>query len=55
MGRKSGISKLKVGFSVDIDTYQEFEKYCEDNFINKSKLMDKILKDFLKKQKSKVE
>jgi hypothetical protein len=55
MGRKSGVSKLKVGFSVDIDTYQEFERYCEENYINKSKLMDKILKDFLKKQKSKVE
>ena len=51
MGRKSGVNKLKVGFSIDIDTYQEFEKYCEGNYINKSKLMDKILKDFLKKRK----
>ena len=55
MGRKSGVNKLKVGFSIDIDTYQEFEKYCEGNYIKKSKLMDKILKDFLKKEKSKVE
>lgn len=55
MGRKSGVNKLKVGFSVDINTYQEFEEYCESNYINKSKLMDKILKDFLKKEKSKIE
>ena len=43
MGRKSGIKKLKVGFSVDIITYEEFERYCDDNYINKSKLMDKII------------
>jgi hypothetical protein len=52
MGRKSGIKKLKVGFSVDISTYEEFERYCDDNYINKSKLMDKILKDFLKNEKN---
>jgi len=53
MGRKLGINKIKVGFSVDIDTYQEFEKYCDANYINKSKLVDKILKDFLQKNKIK--
>lgn len=53
MGRKLGINKIKVGFSVDIDTYQEFEKYCDVNYINKSKLVDKILKDFLQKNKIK--
>lgn len=55
MGRKSGINKLKVGFSIDKDTHYEFERYCESNFINKSKLIDKILKDFLKKEKSKTD
>jgi hypothetical protein len=54
MGRKLGINKIKVGFSVDIDTYQEFEKYCDGNYINKSKLVDKILKDFLEKEKNKL-
>jgi hypothetical protein len=50
MGRKSGINKIKVGFSVDIETYKDFEQYCEENSINKSKLMDKILKNFLEKE-----
>jgi hypothetical protein len=50
MGRKSGVNKLKVGFSIDIETYKEFEQYCEENSINKSKLMDKILKNFLEKE-----
>ncbi len=48
---KRGIKKVKVGFSVDIETYNEFELYCNDNYINKSKLMDKIIKDFLNKEK----
>ena len=42
---KRGIKKVKVGFSVDIETYNEFELYCNDNYINKSKLIDKIIKD----------
>jgi hypothetical protein len=33
MGRKSGVNKLKVGFSLDIETYKEFEQYCEENSI----------------------
>ena len=48
---KRGIKKAKVGFSVDIETYNQFESYCNDNYINKSKLMDKIIKDFLEKEK----
>ena len=54
MGRKSGVNKLKVGFSIDIETYKEFEQYCEENSINKSKLIDKILKNFLEKEDTKL-
>ena len=54
MGRKSGVNKLKVGFSIDIETYKEFEKYCEENSINRSKLIDKILKTFLEKEDAKM-
>ena len=54
MSRKPGINKMKVGFSVDIVTYEEFEKYCDDNFINKSKLIDKIMSEFLEGKKNKV-
>jgi hypothetical protein len=37
------------------DTLNLNQNNREGNYINKSKLMDKILKDFLKKEKSKVE
>ena len=53
MGRKLGVNKLKVGFSIDIDTYKEFERYCDEKSINKSKLMDRILKNFLESEQSK--
>lgn len=47
MAKSKGISKSKVGFSIDISTNIEFEEYCESNNINKSKLIDKIIKSFL--------
>lgn len=42
-----GIKKSKVGFSIDIETNEKLELYCQSNLINKSKLIDKIIKDFL--------
>jgi len=53
MARKIGVNKSKVGFSVDRDTYAEFEKYCDDNDINKSKLVERMLRKFLE-EKSKI-
>jgi metal-responsive CopG/Arc/MetJ family transcriptional regulator len=46
---KKGIKKTKAGFSIDIELLEEFELYCDDNFINKSKLVNKLINDFLKK------
>jgi len=47
MARAKGINKYKVGFSIDISTIESFDEYCEINNINKSKLIDKIIKKFL--------
>jgi metal-responsive CopG/Arc/MetJ family transcriptional regulator len=47
MSRKKGINKVKVGFSIDKDVIEEFNTYCEVNSINKSKLISKILSDFI--------
>jgi hypothetical protein len=55
MTKPRGIKKQKIGFSIDISTNEEFEKYCEENNINKSKLMDKIIKKFLKESKNEKE
>ncbi len=47
------MKKVKVGFSVDSNISDEFNQYCDDRAINKSKLVNKILSDFLTKQKNK--
>lgn len=51
MGRKLGINKIKAGFSIDVETYKYLEDYCNTTLINKSKLIDKLIKDFLNKNK----
>jgi metal-responsive CopG/Arc/MetJ family transcriptional regulator len=48
-------SKVKVGFSIDHSTNEEFNNYCEAGSINKSKLVNKILKDFLKNRKKEID
>jgi hypothetical protein len=51
MSRKKGINKIKVGFSIDKEVIEEFNLYCEYNTINKSKLINKILIDFINKKR----
>ena len=43
-------NKVKVGYSIDNLLNEDFNKYCEERSINKSKLVNKILNDYLKKQ-----
>lgn len=47
MGRQKGVNKAKVGFSIDLDVEKEFNQYCDENNINKSKLINKIIQSFL--------
>tara|TARA_X000000368_G_scaffold418595_1_gene418916 strand:+ start:5092 stop:5250 length:159 start_codon:yes stop_codon:yes gene_type:complete len=52
MGRKQGINKAKVGFSIDKEVDKDFNDYCDVNNINKSKLINKIIKSFLETVKN---
>lgn len=47
--------KAKVGFSIDSSINEEFTKWCDSGSINKSKLVNKLIKDFLEKEKNKIE
>lgn len=38
------IKKSKVFFSIDTQVNEQFEKYCDDNFINKSKIIEGLIK-----------
>lgn len=53
MARKKGLNKSKVGFSVDIEVIEELEKYCDVNFLTKSKVVNELLKRFLDSKKYK--
>lgn len=47
MARKKGKLKEKVGFSIDKETNELLDQYCQDNMINKSKLINHLIKSFL--------
>lgn len=39
--------KQSVGFKIDASVIERFNKHCKDNLLIKSRLIEKILKDFL--------
>jgi metal-responsive CopG/Arc/MetJ family transcriptional regulator len=47
MARPKGQTKQKVGFSIDIKTVKELDEFCDSKSINRSKLVNKIVKDYL--------
>jgi metal-responsive CopG/Arc/MetJ family transcriptional regulator len=51
MGRKLGINKVKAGFSVDIDLYNDLNDYCDSKMVNKSKLVNNLIRKFLRENK----
>lgn len=51
MARKRGKHKQKVGFSIDKINMEYLNDYCEENYINKSQLVNKLISNFLKKVK----
>lgn len=45
--------KVQLSFTLNKTTNNEFLKYCKDNLINKSQLLEKIIDDYLKINTSK--
>ena len=41
----------KVTLSLDVETYDSFQKYCEENAIRISKKIEIWIRDFLKEKK----
>ena len=52
MSRKKGKYKQKVGFSIDKNNIEILDKYCNDNYINKSQLVNSLISDFVEKIKN---
>ena len=51
MADKRGELKQKVTLSIDSDTYQKFQKYCEENAIMLSKKIELFMKKELEETK----
>lgn len=44
--------KITKTFTVDIDIYSDFEQICKNNKINRSKLIEDFIKDFVNVSKN---
>lgn len=55
MSRTKGINKEKVGFSLDKEVAQELQNFCEENSVNKSHLVNRLIKKHLEKSKKYIE
>jgi hypothetical protein len=51
---KKGVNSKKTGFSIDIEVDNQLKEYCESNLINKSKLVTKLIRDYLEKMKVRI-
>lgn len=43
--------KVKVFFTIDPDIHQEFDKHIEENLLDKSKLIEHLIKEYIEKSK----
>jgi len=46
-----GVSKENIGFSLDKEVSKELKKFCEENSINSSHLVNKLIKNHLKESR----
>lgn len=40
--------KLKIYFSMDPDLYEIFEKHIDENLLDKSKVIEKLIAEYIK-------
>ncbi len=41
--------KLKIYFSMNPDLYELFEKHLDENLLDKSKVIEKLIEDYMRK------
>ncbi len=42
--------KIKIYFSMDPDLYKEFEEHIDSNLMDKSKVIENLIKEYMVKQ-----
>lgn len=40
--------KIKIYFSMHPDLYENFEKHIDDNLLDKSKVIEKLIEEYMK-------
>lgn len=45
--------KVKVFFTIDPDLYTEFDKHIDDKLLDKSKLIEFLIREYINNEKSK--
>lgn len=52
--KKSGIiRKAKISMSIDIEVLKEFDRICDDKSINRSSIVNKMIKKWVEENKIK--
>jgi metal-responsive CopG/Arc/MetJ family transcriptional regulator len=46
--------KVKVFFTIDPDLYSEFEKHIDDKLLDKSKLIEFLIREYMNNENKKV-
>ncbi len=46
--------KVKVFFTIDPDLYTEFEKHIDDKLLDKSKLIEFLIREYMNNENKKV-
>ena len=47
VGRKSKGETIRTGFKFEKDLYERFDRFCEENACNKTKLLEILMKKYL--------
>ena len=48
--KEKGKRKIKIYFSMDPDLYKVFEKHIDENLYDKSKVIEKLIDDYIQKK-----
>lgn len=54
MGKRKGINKEKIGLSIDKEVVSDLNKLCSSKLINRSQLVNKLIKNYLEKYKKEI-
>ena len=46
--------KVKVFFTIDPDLYEQFEKHIDENLLDKSKLIEFLIREYMNNESKKV-